>query len=74
MDLYHHYIDICTVSGRYLWLALRGDVAGGAGVDQMDVSGNTPLHLAARAGNTKTASTLLNLGASVNMKVSFCFP
>ena len=41
----------------------------GLEVDQMDVSGNTPLHLAARSGNTKTASTLLNLGASVNMKV-----
>ena len=37
---------------------------------QMDVSGHTPLHLAARMGNTTTASTLLNLGASVNMKVS----
>lgn len=42
----------------------------GLEVDQMDVSGNTSLHLAARAGNTKTASTLLNLGASINMKVS----
>ena len=41
----------------------------GIEIDQMDVSGNTPLHLAARSGNTKTASTLLNLGASVNMKV-----
>ena len=39
-------------------------------LDQMDVSGNTPLHLAARTGKTKTASALLNLGASVNMKVS----
>ena len=35
----------------------------------MDLGGNTPLHLAARQGNTTTASTLLNLGASVNMKV-----
>ena len=42
----------------------------GLEIDQMDVSGNTALHLAARAGNTKTASSLLNLGASVNMKVS----
>ena len=38
-------------------------------IDQMDLGGNTPLHLAARQGNTTTASTLLNLGASVNMKV-----
>ena len=43
----------------------------GLEMDQMDMSGNTPLHLAARSGNTKTASTLLNLGASVNMKVAF---
>ena len=42
----------------------------GMELDQMDVSGNTPLHLAARTGKTKTASALLNLGASVNMKVS----
>ena len=42
----------------------------GLEMDQMDMSGNTPLHLAARSGNTKTASTLLNLGASVNMKVA----
>ena len=35
----------------------------------MDLGGNTPLHLAARQGNTTTASTLLSLGASVNMKV-----
>ena len=41
----------------------------GMDLDQMDVSGNTPLHLAARTGKTKTASALLNLGASVNMKV-----
>jgi len=40
----------------------------GMELDQMDVSGNTPLHLAARTGKTKTASALLNLGASVNMK------
>jgi len=40
----------------------------GMDLDQMDVSGNTPLHLAARTGKTKTASALLNLGASVNMK------
>ena len=41
----------------------------GLELDQMDVSGNTPLHLAARTGKTKTASALLNMGASVNMKV-----
>ena len=41
----------------------------GLEVDQMDVSGNTPLHLAAARGNTATAAALLNLGASVNMKV-----
>jgi len=40
----------------------------GLELDQMDVSGNTPLHLAARTGKTKTASALLNMGASVNMK------
>ena len=38
--------------------------------DQLDLAGNTPLHLAARTGNTNTASTLLNHGARVNMKVS----
>ena len=43
----------------------------GLELDQMDLSGNTPLHLAARTGNTKTAATLLNQGARVNMKVSF---
>ena len=42
----------------------------GLEVDQLDLSGNTPLHLAARNGNTKTASTLLNFGARVNVKVS----
>ena len=41
----------------------------GLELDQMDLSGDTPLHLAARAGRTKTAVSLLNLGASVNMKV-----
>ena len=41
----------------------------GLELDQMDLSGDTPLHLAAKAGRTKTAVTLLNLGASVNMKV-----
>ena len=35
----------------------------GLDVDQLDLSGNSPLHLAARTGNTKTASTLLNFGA-----------
>ena len=42
----------------------------GLELDQLDLSGNTPLHLAARTGNTNTASTLLNHGARVNMKVS----
>ena len=42
----------------------------GLEVDQLDLAGNTPLHLAARTGNTNTASTLLNHGARVNMKVS----
>ena len=42
----------------------------GLEVDQLDLSGNTALHLAARTGNTNTASTLLNHGARVNMKVS----
>lgn len=42
----------------------------GLELDQMDLGGNTPLHLAARTGNTNTASTLLNLGARVNVKVS----
>ena len=41
----------------------------GLELDQMDLSGDTPLHLAAKAGRTKTAVTFLNLGASVNMKV-----
>merc|ERR1719150_2823758 len=40
----------------------------GLELDQMDLGGNTPLHLAARTGNTNTASTLLNLGARVNVK------
>ena len=43
----------------------------GLELDQMDLGGNTPLHLAARTGNTKTAATLLNHGARVNMKVSY---
>ena len=42
----------------------------GLELDQMDLGGNTPLHLAARTGNTNTAATLLNHGARVNMKVS----
>ena len=42
----------------------------GLELDQLDLGGNTPLHLAARNGNTNTASTLLNHGARVNMKVS----
>ena len=36
---------------------------------RLNCTGNTPLHLAARAGRTKTVSSLLNLGASPNMKV-----
>jgi ankyrin repeat protein len=43
----------------------------GVEVDQLDMAGNTPLHLAARAGRTATAATLLNLGASVHVKVSY---
>ena len=45
----------------------------GLELDQLDLGGNTPLHLAARNGNTNTASTLLNLGARVNIKVSSSF-
>ena len=69
MYLPHHYIDILQFQdGISGWLCEEMS-RDGLEVDQMDVSGNTPLHLAARSGNTKTASTLLNLGASVNMKV-----
>ena len=41
----------------------------GVEVDQLDMGGNTPLHLAAKAGRTAISATLLNLGASVQMKV-----
>ena len=39
-------------------------------LDQTDMAGNTPLHLAAREGKLPTISTLLNHGAQVDKKVT----
>ena len=39
-------------------------------VSQVDMAGNTPLHLAAREGRLSTLSTLLHHGARVHLKVS----
>ena len=36
----------------------------------MSLSGNTPLHLAARAGKTTAVATLLHQGATAAMKVT----
>ena len=38
-------------------------------VSQVDMAGNTPLHLAAREGRLLTISTLLQHGAKVHLKV-----
>ena len=38
-------------------------------VSQVDMAGNTPLHLAAREGRLSTLSTLLHHGAKVHLKV-----
>ena len=38
-------------------------------VSQVDMAGNTPLHLAAREGRPSTLSTLLHHGALVHLKV-----
>ena len=46
----------------------------GVEVDQLDQGGHTPLHLAARAGHSATTATLLNLGASVHVKVTYNSP
>ena len=42
-------------------------------VDQLDIGGNSALHLAAKQGNTSTASTLLHHGAQVSLKVCLHF-
>jgi ankyrin repeat protein len=37
--------------------------------NQLDMAGNTPLHLAAREGRLSTISVLLHHGAKVDIKV-----
>merc|ERR1740128_112004 len=62
-----HYAAKYGQDGVVSWLC-EEMLQEGLDLDQMDLGGNTPLHLASRSGRTKTASTLLGLGASVNMK------
>ena len=59
-------LNLTAISGRLL--------AGGALVDPLDKKGRSPLLLAARAGHSATTATLLNLGASVHVKVTYNSP
>lgn len=43
-------------------------IAQGANINKMDDKGNTPLHLAAEAGNKKIFKLLLDFGAEVDLK------
>ena len=49
-------------------------ILSGADIHTVNFKGETPLHLAARAGHSATTATLLNLGASVHVKVTYNSP